>query len=569
MLWQIGGAQTLGLSKDSMEEIRSAAQGMLSVIHDNKKRRAQDILQGTIEHLAGRPSEFINGVKTAIVAAKMVLPKDDPSILSAQQVVKNAEENQRDENINGKTTKHAKQPNRGNHRHSISADAQKAKATDVRPSDDWQMHDSTSNFTDDDGLINATNSTANAIANAEITEPSNTTSVGQMFQWLSCLAVAIVSAAMPIIWRSERTRSEFEFEDTGHKRAEEIHRKSAIAVAKAMANERREKEANANRRRKQKRRENQGAAGYEVEDESNMVNVNNLAAPSTRGTKFHTLHQLETEEIGWEVAGGKFAKDKTHTQSTSSDRQPKDIPKTNQVDATQNLTTGRQAAAEKSPRKYATTEKTQTSELKAATQKKNSKTAATDKKQNRDAKAKNNASNRKAMSSTASNREAAKFSTMTLSGTGSSPQQSSRQAKPPERQHMRSAATSDKQDAQSQTRKKVGETKPAKSSRELKPPAHRGPKKNGNGSVTRPSSAQKPPRDNVVTVSAPQKKQPPRGWNVGNLVPQLVIDKTKPAAHKMLSPANALHVDSNKSKESRVKTSGSSLSSTPQRQVTN
>ena len=72
-----------------MLEIRSAAQGMLRAIHDAKKFRVQDILQGKMERfLAGRTSEFVNRANIAIVEARMVLPKDDPCILSAQEAVK-------------------------------------------------------------------------------------------------------------------------------------------------------------------------------------------------------------------------------------------------------------------------------------------------------------------------------------------------------------------------------------------------------------------------------------------------------------------------------------------------
>jgi hypothetical protein len=115
VLWQIGAAQTLGLSEGVMLEIRSAAQGMLRAIHDTKKFRVQDILQGKMERfLAGRTSEFVNRANIAIVEARMVLPKDDPCILSAQeavktfvhqQAIKNAEGHQNDKKMDGEMTK--------------------------------------------------------------------------------------------------------------------------------------------------------------------------------------------------------------------------------------------------------------------------------------------------------------------------------------------------------------------------------------------------------------------------------------------------------------------------------
>ena len=111
MLWQIGAAQTLGLSEGVMLEIRSAAQGMLRAIHDTNNIRVQDILQRKIERfLAGRTSEFINRANIAIVEARMVLPKDDPCILSAQeaiktfvhqQAIKNTEGYQKNKKMNG------------------------------------------------------------------------------------------------------------------------------------------------------------------------------------------------------------------------------------------------------------------------------------------------------------------------------------------------------------------------------------------------------------------------------------------------------------------------------------
>ena len=111
MLWQIGAAQTLGLSEGVMLEIRSAAQGMLRAIHDTNNIRVQDILQRKMERfLAGRTSEFINRANIAIVEARMVLPKDDPCILSAQeaiktfvhqQAIKNAEGYQKNKKMNG------------------------------------------------------------------------------------------------------------------------------------------------------------------------------------------------------------------------------------------------------------------------------------------------------------------------------------------------------------------------------------------------------------------------------------------------------------------------------------
>ena len=111
MLWQIGAAQALGLSDGIMLEIRSAAQGMLRAIHDTNNIRVQDILQRKMERfLAGRTSEFINRANIAIVEARMVLPKDDPCILSAQeavktfvhqQAIKNTEGYQKNKKMNG------------------------------------------------------------------------------------------------------------------------------------------------------------------------------------------------------------------------------------------------------------------------------------------------------------------------------------------------------------------------------------------------------------------------------------------------------------------------------------
>jgi hypothetical protein len=613
--WQIGAAQMLGLSKDTMDEIRLAAQHMILVFNNNENRRAQnmrDKLQRTIKRLAGKPSEFISGVNNAIVEARMILPKDDNSILSAHHAVKTAELKQNtgwrawqanrswranhSHLINTaaqKTKDNANQSELLNHGHPINTTAQKAE--DVAPAilPNGQRgayikccsYETTSKFTHDDKVhaIDEANLTKNNVTEPSMVALSAVYFVGAII--LSCICFQTILYMWQCLSRGDQNRGIFECVNDGDKRVEDMPSESAVAVGDPKPNEdeRREKDAITNRRTKQKRRKHQAVPGNGVEEGPNLTSANNLALatqltearwrlawasafrrrPAGHGALANVVHQNLSEDLWLMVAK---LLHRVHESAPTIGR-----TKLHTVHYLETVGSDWQVAGKKLRSLYVQQQQMQILRSSWARTVAESATVAKFEKM-RQEKKKAQSTAMKTVTHTTKFRLHKKKHLATGRQVVAKTSPSKTVDKDKQTAESKTCAIQlDEQDAQSRTNGAI--TAPRKYSSGINPPTYR-PKQNGNGSVTRSSPKKvvsvlgRTRSDQVVTIPASKEEPPSSCWCMESIVPKLVIDKTKPPEHKALSAmAKAFHMDSNKSKNDRVISAGEPVPSMPQRQV--